>query len=342
MALSQPSISPTNTPEKSPLIEVQGVSKRFPIRKGFFNRVVGNVHAVNNVSFSIAPGEILGIVGESGCGKSTLARCILQLIRPSEGRVLFEGQDLTQLSSAQLRPLRRQMQIIFQNPYSSLDPRMTIGDTIAEPFIIHNLKTGPQRSQEVKALLDLVGLPATAVDRFPHELSGGQRQRVGIARALALKPKFIVADEPVSALDVSVQAQILNLLLDLKSQFNLTYLFIAHNLSVVDYLCDRIGVMYLGNLMELGPAHQVYDHPLHPYSQSLISSVPVPDPNHPKQERKLLEGDLPSPTNIPSGCCFHTRCIHQQPPCTNDVPEWVEYRPDQYARCHLTRDINHL
>ncbi|MCA9840575.1 MAG: ATP-binding cassette domain-containing protein [Cyanobacteria bacterium HKST-UBA03] len=338
MCAALPQATPNNPQHDTAdaLLSVRNLTKHFPVKKGFFNKTVGHVHAVNDLSFDIRPGEILGIVGESGCGKSTLARCILQLLRPTSGQVLFDGHELTRLSQNELRPLRQDMQIIFQNPYSSLDPRMSIGDTIAEPFIIHKTKRGPQRTAAVRELLNLVGLAQSSFDRFPHELSGGQRQRVGIARALALRPKFVVADEPVSALDVSVQAQILNLLIELKDSFNLTYLFIAHNLSVVDYLCDRIGVMYLGHLMELGPAHQVYDTPLHPYSQSLINAVPKTDPRHRHQHRILLEGDLPSPINPPTGCVFHTRCPHTQDNCKTEDPQLRvpdHHGPNRWVAC---------
>lgn len=328
--------------QQEKLISLEHVTKRFPIRKGFFNKTVGHIQAVTDVSLDIYRGETLGIVGESGCGKSTLGRCILQLIRPTSGKVLFEGQDLTQLSNSQLRPLRRDMQIIFQNPYSSLDPRMTIGNTISEPFIIHRLAKGKQRQDEVYKLLDLVGLPRSAYNRYPHELSGGQRQRVGIARALALKPKFIVADEPVSALDVSVQAQILNLLMDLKKEFGLTYLFIAHNLSVVEYISDRVAVMYLGQIAEVTSARQLYEKPLHPYSQALLSAISIPDPEHDHSQRVLLEGDLPSPANPPSGCRFHTRCQYAVDHCQQADPLLQEYLPGHYAQCHRISDIHHL
>jgi oligopeptide transport system ATP-binding protein len=328
--------------QQDTLISLQHVTKQFPIKKGFFNRTVGQIQAVTDVSLDIYRGETLGIVGESGCGKSTLGRCILQLIRPTSGQVLFEGQDLTQLTPGQLRPLRRDMQIVFQNPYSSLDPRMTIGDTIGEPFIIHRIAKGLKLREEVYKLLDLVGLPQSAFGRYPHELSGGQRQRVGIARALALKPKFIVADEPVSALDVSVQAQILNLLMDLKAEFNLTYLFIAHNLSVVEYISDRVAVMYLGQIAEVGPARQIYEKPLHPYTKALLSAISIPDPEYDHSKRILLEGDLPSPANPPSGCRFHTRCAYRVDHCAEATPQLEYYLPEHEAQCFRVRDINQL
>ncbi len=326
--------------QREPLLRLEHVTKAFPIKKGFFNREVGAIQAVSDISLDIYRGETLGIVGESGCGKSTLGRCILQLIRPTSGKVLFEGRDLTQLSPKALRPIRRDMQIVFQNPYSSLDPRMSIGDTIREPFIIHKIAKGKALREEVRTLIDLVGLPKAAYERYPHELSGGQRQRVGIARALALKPKFIVADEPVSALDVSVQAQILNLLMDLKSEFNLTYLFIAHNLSVVEYISDRVAVMYLGKIAEVAPASQLYEKPLHPYSKALLSAISIPDPDYDHSSRILLEGDLPSPANPPSGCRFHTRCPYKVEVCTSQIPEQAEYGHHHIAACHRISEIN--
>jgi len=324
----------------TPLLQLKHVTKHFPIKKGFFNRTVGQVQAVNDVSLDIYPGETLGIVGESGCGKSTLGRCILQLIRPTSGQIVFNGEDLTRLSPGALRPLRRDMQIVFQNPYSSLDPRMSIGKTISEPFEIHGVSRGKPLQEEVLKLLDLVGLPKSAFQRFPHELSGGQRQRVGIARALALKPKLIVLDEPVSALDVSVQAQILNLLMDLKQQFGLTYLFIAHNLSVVEYISDRVSVMYLGEVVETAPARALYEKPLHPYSKALLSAISIPDPEYDHSHRLLLEGDLPSPQNPPSGCRFHTRCPYVIEHCREATPELVTYFPEHQAHCHRILEIN--
>jgi oligopeptide transport system ATP-binding protein len=294
------------------------------------------------VDLDIFRGETLGLVGESGCGKSTIGRSILQLIRPSAGQVFLDQQELTQLSNKALRPLRKDMQIIFQNPYSSLDPRMSIGDTIAEPLEIHQVSQGPALRKRVSELLDLVGLPQDAATRYPHEFSGGQRQRVGIARAIALNPKFIVADEPVSALDVSIQAQILNLLDDLKKEFNLTYLFIAHNLSVVEYISDRVAVMYLGKIVEIAPSHALYERPLHPYTQALLSAIPIPDPTAKKPDRVLLEGDLPSPANPPSGCRFHTRCPYAVDKCKTDVPEGVEYLPGHVAYCHRIPELQHF
>jgi oligopeptide/dipeptide ABC transporter ATP-binding protein len=281
-------------------------------------------------------------VGESGCGKSTLGRCILQLIRPTSGKVYLEDTELTALPRRELRAVRRSMQIVFQNPYSSLDPRMTIGQTLAEPLDVHRLAFGQEREKRVYELLDMVGLPRNAFHRYPHEFSGGQRQRVGIARALALNPRFIVADEPVSALDVSIQAQILNLLDDLKKSLNLTYLFIAHNLSVVEYISDRVAVMYLGKVVEVAPAAELYKKPLHPYTQALLSAIPLPDPTADRSQRIFLQGDLPNPANPPKGCRFHTRCPYVQEKCRQVVPEEIEYLPGRMAACHFVPEINQI
>ena len=324
------------------LLQLEKVTKHFPVKKGFFNKQVGAIQALNNVTLDVYKGETLGVVGESGCGKSTLARCILQLLRPTSGNVLFEGQELTKLSFNQLRPLRCDMQIIFQNPYASLDPRMSVGNSIAEPFIIHKLAKGPELTKKVQELLDLVGLPQSAYNRYPHELSGGQCQRVGVARALALKPKLIIADEAVSALDVSVQAQILNLLNDLKDEFNLTYIFISHNLGVVEYVSDRVAVMYLGEVVEMAPVASLYKTPLHPYTKALLSAIPHPDPNYDTSQRILLEGDLPSPGNPPSGCRFHTRCHFMMESCKEAAQEGEEYVKEHFVHCHRTKDINNL
>lgn len=329
-------------PTGEPLIRLEGVSKHFPIRKGLFNQKVGEIQAVTNVDLTIYPGETLGLVGESGCGKSTIGRCILQLIRPSAGKVFLENKEITAIRNRELQPLRKDMQIIFQNPYSSLDPRMTIGDTIAEPMQIHKTYKGHALETRVYELLDMVGLPRDAYKRFPHEFSGGQRQRVGIARAIALNPKFIVADEPVSALDVSIQAQILNLLDDLKKEFKLTYLFIAHNLSVVEYISDRVVVMYLGKIVEIAPANELYHRPLHPYTKALLSAIPVPDPTADPGERIYLEGDLPSPANPPAGCRFHTRCPYAIEKCKHEEPVGVEYMPGHFGFCHLIPELNQL
>jgi oligopeptide/dipeptide ABC transporter ATP-binding protein len=333
------SLQPTPIAEQ-PLIRVENLVKKFPIRKGFFNRTVGHIHALSGIDLTIQPGETLGIVGESGCGKSTLGRSILQLISPTSGQVFFQETELTTLSQKQLRPLRRNMQMIFQNPYSSLDPRMSIGDTLAEPFQIHRLLKGPLRQARLKELLDLVGLPKDALSRYPHEFSGGQRQRVAIARALTLNPQFIVADEPVSALDVSIQAQILNLMQDLKQTLNLTYLFIAHNLSVVEYISDRVAVMYLGQVVEIAPSKNIYEQPLHPYTQALLRAVPVPDPRQRKSRASmLLGGEPPNPVNPPSGCRFHTRCSFVIDKCKQEAPPLLQMGEAHQVLCHRAPEI---
>lgn len=319
----------------TPLLEVRNLVKHFPITKGIlFNRQVGAVKAVDGLNFSILKGETLGMVGESGCGKSTTGRVILRLIEATSGQILFEGRDITHLKGAEMRRMRRDMQIVFQNPYASLDPRMTIGDSVAEPLRIHKTHEGPALRRRVQELLDIVGLASTYADRYPHEFSGGQRQRIGIARALAVGPKFIVADEPVSALDVSIQAQVLNLLQDLQKEFGLTYLFIAHNLSTVKHISDRIAVMYLGHMVELANSNALYESPKHPYTQALLSAVPVPDPSV-KRERIILEGDIPSPVDPPSGCPFHTRCAQRLDVCSQVKPQFADVGGGHYTACHL-------
>jgi oligopeptide transport system ATP-binding protein len=321
---------------QSSIVEVRGLKKYFPVTSGAIaRRVVGWVKAVDDVSFTIRSGETLGLVGESGCGKTTTGRCVLQLERPTAGSVIFEGCDLARLNDAELRPLRRRMQIVFQDPYSSLNPRMTIGQIIAEPIRVHDLApNGTKAAERVAELLKVVGLNPIMARRYPHELSGGQRQRVGIARALALEPRFIVCDEPVSALDVSIQAQIINLLEDLQDRFDLTYLFIAHDLSVVRHISDRIAVMYLGKIVEIADRQELYENPLHPYTKALLSAVPVPDPRvEAQRERIVLGGEVPSPSNPPAGCVFHPRCPIAVDECRGSVPELKEIRPQHWAAC---------
>jgi len=320
------------------LLEVKDLRMYFPVSSGMlFQRTVAYVKAVDGVSFTVKRGETLGLVGESGCGKTTTGRCILQLYKPTGGEVIFEGQNLTELKSKQMRAMRREMQVIFQDPYSSLNPRMTAGNIIGEPLIVHGLVKGKAEYREkVADLLLNVGLNPYMADRFPHEFSGGQRQRIGVARALSVSPKFIVADEPVSALDVSIQAQIINLLEDLQEQFNLTYLFIAHDLSVVRHISDRVGVMYLGHLVEMAERNEIYRNPVHPYTKALLSAVPIPDPVLDAQrERVLLSGEVPSPLNPPSGCVFHPRCPVANDTCSQILPELREVEPDHYAACIL-------
>lgn len=319
---------------KKPILEVNGLKKYFDVHGGVFSRKVGEIKAVDDVSFSVMEGEILGIVGESGCGKSTTGKAILRLIEPTEGAIKFDGKDITHVNDEEMRKLRRHMQIIFQDPYASLNPRHSVGKIIGEPLLIHGMKDGKERDKRVHELLEVVGLSADYASRYPHQFSGGQRQRVGIARALANNPKLIICDEPVSALDVSVQSQILNLMADLRNEFNLTYVFIAHDLSVVKYFSDRVGVMYLGKIVELTDKDQLYDHPKHPYTKALLSAVPSPDPDLVK-ERIILEGDVPSPENPPRGCAFHTRCPQAMDICKQVRPTFNEIEDNHFVSCHL-------
>ena len=317
------------------LLEVKNLVKHFPITQGvLLSKKVGAVQAVDDVRFSVQKGETLGLVGESGCGKSTTGRVILRLIEATSGEVRFDGQNILELSPKEMRELRKDMQIIFQDPYASLNPRMTVGDIIAEPLKIHGMAKGRERQKRVQELLDVVGLAAYHARRYPHEFSGGQRQRIGIARALAVKPKLIICDEPVSALDVSIQAQVINLLQDLQKEFGLTYLFIAHDLSVVKHISDRVAVMYLGKIVELADKNELFDNPLHPYTQALMTAIPVPDPTY-KRERIILQGDVPSPINPPRGCRFHTRCPKAMDICKAEEPEYREVGLKHWAACHL-------
>jgi oligopeptide/dipeptide ABC transporter ATP-binding protein len=319
------------------LMEVKDLFKHFPIHAGFFRRQVGAVKAVDGISFDVMRGETLGLVGESGCGKSTTARLLLRLTDPTSGSINFNGREISTIKGSELKNLRREMQMIFQDPYSSLNPRKTVGTIISDPFIIHGIKqTKAERKQAVQALMDTVGLNPEHYNRYPHEFSGGQRQRIGVARALALKPKVIVADEPVSALDVSIQAQVLNLLRDLQRELGLTLIFIAHDLSVVRHMCDRVAVMYLGRIVELASSDQLYAHPRMPYTGALMSAVPVADPRLAKaKKRQVLMGDVPSPTNPPPGCRFHTRCWKAQEICRSDDPPLEEKAGGNVAACHF-------
>jgi oligopeptide transport system ATP-binding protein len=318
------------------LLEVHDLVKHFPIRTGIlFDRTVGQVKAVDGVSFDVKEGETLGLVGESGCGKSTLCRTILHLIEPTSGTVRFDDDEISSLSRRQLRPLRSKMQMIFQDPYASLNPRKRVAQIIGEPIKLHGHASGDEVRGRVRELLETVGLHPEHYNRFPHEFSGGQRQRIGIARALALQPKLIIADEPVSALDVSIQAQIINLLEDLQNEFALTYVFVAHDLGVVRHVSDRIAVMYLGKIVEMGPAEEVYNHPIHPYTVSLLSAVPIPDPReNAAREQIVLEGDVPSPANPPSACRFHTRCPRATEICSDVEPPLIDYGGGHWAACH--------
>ena len=317
------------------LLEVEGLRKYFPVRSGIVTRTIGRVHAVDSVSFSIVGGETLGLVGESGCGKSTTGRAVLKLIEPTAGTIRLRGRDITRLSKAAMRPLRREMQLIFQDPFSSLNPRMTVGAIVREPLWVHGIGTARERDERVAETLRRVGLRPEQASRFPHQFSGGQRQRIGIARALVLEPDLIVCDECVSALDVSIQAQVVNLLMDLQKEFRLAFLFIAHDLAVVEHISHRVAVMYLGRIVEMTDRHRLFASPLHPYTEALLSAVPVPVPGRARRKRLILEGDVPSPMSPPSGCHFHPRCPRAMERCRIEVPELREERPGHFVSCHL-------
>ena len=322
--------------ENNVLLKVEDLKMHFPIFQGLIRRQVGAVHAVDGISFDVRRGETLGLVGESGCGKSTTGRSILQLYKPTSGKIMFDDVNLVSLKSEDMRLMRRKMQMIFQDPYASLNPRMTVGEIVGEPLLVHNIASGREVDERVAHLLETVKLNPSFSSRYPHEFSGGQRQRIGIARSLALHPSFIVCDEPISALDVSIQAQVVNLLEELQEQFNLTYLFIAHDLSMVRHISNRIAVMYLGVIMELADRDALYENPLHPYSQALLSAVPIPDPFvESKHKRTILQGDVPSPVNPPSGCRFRTRCPIAESMCAEKRPEFRELKPGHFVACHF-------
>jgi peptide/nickel transport system ATP-binding protein len=318
---------------RPPVLEVVNLKKHFPVKRGVLRRTVGQVHAVDDVTFTIGDGETLGLVGESGCGKSTVARTVLRLVEPTGGTVRLDGHDVTRLRKGEMRPYRRQMQMIFQDPFSSLNPRMSAGDIVGEPLLVHGIAHGADKAAQVAALFDQVGLRRSQMHAYPHEFSGGQRQRISIARALALNPRLIVADEPVSALDVSIQAQVINLLMDLQREKRLSYLFIAHDLAVVEHISHKIAVMYLGKIVEYADKTTLFTNPLHPYTEALLSAVPVPNPRL-KRARRLLQGDVPSPINPPPGCAFHTRCPYAEPRCKVEAPRLVEAAPGHGVSCH--------
>jgi len=333
--MSQVAVQPVAGNPNVPLLEVRDLRKHFPIRKGVLSRTVGFVYAVDGVSFHIDKGETLGLVGESGCGKSTAGKTVLKLIEPTAGSIKVWGQDITGLKKAQMRPYRREMQIIFQDPYSSLNPRMSAGGIVGEPLTIHAIAAGKEKQDRVAALFERVGLRPEHMTKYPHEFSGGQRQRIGIARALALNPSLIIGDEPVSALDVSIQAQVINLLIDLQEEYKLSYLFIAHDLAVVEHISHRIAVMYLGKIVEMTDKRSLFQQPLHPYTEALLSAVPIPDPRIKRGKRIILKGDVPSPINPPPGCHFHTRCPYAYKRCMVDAPALREVQPGHWAACHL-------
>ena len=320
-----------------PLLQVEGLKKYFPVHSGLLGKRTGYVKAVDDISFFVNEGETLGIVGESGCGKSTTGRMLMRLLEPTEGKVSFNGKDLTSMSSSEMRKARRDIQMVFQDPYASLNPRHTVEKILTEPLIVHNIGDAKSRRKKVYELLEIVGLSSYHAKRYPHQFSGGQRQRIGIARALMTNPKLIIADEPVSALDVSIQAQVLNLMQDLQKELKLTYIFIAHDLGVVRHISDRVGVMYLGRMVELSTSESLYAEPLHPYSKALLSAVPVPDPDF-IREQIILEGDIPSPSNPPSGCTFHTRCSFKMEACTKVTPKLEEVKQGHFVACHLYKE----
>ena len=322
------------SPASVPVLDVRDLKKHFPVRKGVLRKTTGHVYAVDGVSFSIARGQTLGLVGESGCGKSTVARAVIRLIEPTAGEVRILGRDILSLNKAQMRASRRQAQIIFQDPFSSLNPRMSAGEIVGEPLLVHNIGSSKERQEKVAALFDRVGLRASQMNSLPHQFSGGQRQRIGIARALALDPQLIIGDEPVSALDVSIQAQVINLLMDLQEEKNLSYLFIAHDLAVVEHISHRVAVMYLGRIVEHAEKRALFSNPLHPYTEALLAAVPIPNPRL-KRQKRPVQGDVPSPINPPPGCHFHTRCPYATEQCKMEVPPLIEVGPDHWAACHL-------
>jgi len=336
MTIQDRSSKNSATKGPDPILSVRHLKKYFPVRSGWFTQEEKFVHAADDVSFDIRRGEVLGLVGESGCGKTTLGRLLMRLLEPTSGQVLFEGRDIIQMGRRQLRVLRQKIQIIFQDPYASLNPRMTVGDILEEPFIVHHLEAGSERRSKIQQLLATVGLSGDAISRYPHEFSGGQRQRIGIARALATHPEFIVADEPVSSLDVSIQAQIINLLEDLQEEYHLSMLFISHDLNIVRHISDRVAVMYLGRIVEIADSRELFTRPMHPYTQALLSAIPIPDPKS-KRPRILLEGDLPSPVEIPAHCRFYSRCPKRIPDCLKIDPPLYEVGNDHQAACILVK-----